>query len=58
LLCTLIEAWTEEDTSLTYLGNLTGLIKEVRKEMLDASEPGTWQCAEEIPVVVVQIGYW
>jgi len=52
------EAWTEEDTSLTYLSNLTGLIKEVRKEMLAASEPDTWQCAEEIPVVVVQIGYW
>jgi hypothetical protein len=31
------EAWTEEDTSLTYLGNLTGLIKEVRKEMLVGS---------------------
>ena len=26
--------------------------------MFDASEPDTWQCAEEIPVVVVQIGYW
>lgn len=26
--------------------------------MFDASEAGTWQCVEEIPVVVVQIGYW
>lgn len=46
-----------EDTSLTYLGNLTGLIAEVRAEMFDASE-GAWQCKQEIPVVVVQIGYW
>ena len=52
------ESWTDEDTSLTYLGNLTGLIREVRSEMFDASEAGTWQCAEQIPVVVVQIGYW
>lgn len=52
------ESWTDEDTSLTYLGNLTGLIREVRSEMFDASEAGTWQCVEEIPVVVVQIGYW
>ena len=52
------ESWTDEDTSLTYLGNLTGLIREVRSEMFDASEAGTWQCAEAIPVVIVQIGYW
>lgn len=52
------ESWTDEDTSLTYLGNLTGLIREVRSEMFDASEAGTWQCAEHIPVVIVQIGYW
>jgi len=47
-----------EDTSLTYLGNLTGLIHQVRVEMFDASKAGTWQCKEEIPVVVVQIGYF
>ena len=52
------ESWTDEDTSLTYLGNLTGLIREVRSEMFEASEPDTWQCASAIPVVVVQIGYW
>ena len=40
------------------MGNLTGLIKEVRAEMLDASDAEIWQCAEEIPVVVVQVGYW
>ena len=45
-----------EDTSLTYLGNLTGLIRGVRAEMFDASEPGAWRCPEEIPAVVVQIG--
>mmetsp|Transcript_27820 Transcript_27820/g.50757 ORF Transcript_27820/g.50757 Transcript_27820/m.50757 type:complete len:546 (+) Transcript_27820:146-1783(+) len=53
------EVWNEyEDTSLTYLGNLTGLIREVRVAMFAASLPGTWQCKEQIPVVVVQIGYW
>ena len=26
--------------------------------MYTASESGTWQCKEEIPVVVVQLGYW
>lgn len=26
--------------------------------MFDASEAGTWQCKEQIPVVVVQLGYW
>ena len=52
------ETWTAEDTSLTYLGNLTGLIGSVRAEMFDASQAGTWQCKEEIPVVVVQIGHW
>ena len=52
------ETWTEEDTSLTYLGNLTGLIHQVRVEMFNASEAGAWQCKEEIPVVVVQIGFW
>jgi hypothetical protein len=56
------EAWSEknygEDRSLTYLGNMTGLIRQLRQEMFDASEFGTWQCKEEIPVVVVQVGYW
>lgn len=52
------EAHKGEDTSLTYLGNLTGLIEEVRAEMFEASVEGYWQCKEEIPVVVVQIGYW
>ena len=47
------EAWPTEDTSLTYLGNLTGLIHQVRVEMFNASEAGAWQCKEEIPVVVV-----
>ncbi len=48
----------DEDRSLTYLGNMTGLIRQLRQEMYDASELGTWQCKEEIPVVVVQLGYW
>lgn len=53
------EQWTEEeDTSLTYLGNLTNLIISVRQEMFDASQAGTWQCQEEIPVIIVQIGHW
>ena len=26
--------------------------------MFDTSEAGAWQCKEEIPVVVVEIGYW
>lgn len=56
------ETWSEkklgEDRSLTYLGNMTGLIRELRQEMYAASEPGTWQCKEEIPVVVVQLGHW
>jgi len=47
-----------EDRSLTYLGNMTGLIRQLRQEMYAASESGTWQCKEEIPVVVVQLGYW
>mmetsp|Transcript_16152 Transcript_16152/g.34924 ORF Transcript_16152/g.34924 Transcript_16152/m.34924 type:complete len:230 (+) Transcript_16152:1366-2055(+) len=53
------EVWNQyEDTSLTYLGNLTGLIHEVRVEMFAASSLGIWECKEQIPVVVVQIGYW
>lgn len=46
-----------EDTSLTYHGNLTGLVERVRAEMFDASEAGTWKCKEEIPVVIAQMGY-
>ena len=56
------EAWSlkrlGEDRSLTYYGNMTDLISQLRHEMYTASESGTWQCKEEIPVVVVQIGYW
>lgn len=51
------EVWTAEDTSITYEGNLTGLVKQVRTDMFTAT-PGTWECKEEIPVVIVQIGYW
>ena len=43
---------------MTYLGNLTGLIKQVRVEMFRTSKAGTWECEEEIPVVVVQIDHW
>jgi hypothetical protein len=53
-------AWSErqygEDRSLTYLGNLTGLVDEVRTLMFDNSK--MWQCKEEIPVVIVQVGFW
>ena len=56
------EVWSEkqlgEDRSLTYLGNMTDLFSQLRQEMYDASEVGTWQCKEEIPVVIVQVGYW
>eukprot|EP00986_Skeletonema_menzelii_P019180 scaffold27080_cov234-Skeletonema_menzelii.AAC.3 len=56
------EVWSEkklgEDRSLTYYGNMTDLISQLRQEMYTASDPGTWQCKEEIPVIVVQIGYW
>ena len=45
-----------EDRSLTYLGNLTGLVSEVRELMFQNSI--SWQCKEEIPVVIVQLGYW
>ena len=55
-------AWSErqygEDRSLTYLGNLTGLVDEVRTLMFDNSNVKVWQCKEEIPVVIVQVGYW
>ncbi|KAL7493905.1 hypothetical protein ACHAWT_002740, partial [Skeletonema menzelii] len=54
------EAWSEnqygEDRSLTYYGNLTGLVNEVRELMFQNSI--SWQCKEEIPVVIVQVGYW
>jgi hypothetical protein len=54
------EAWSEkeygEDRSLTYYGNLTGLVNEVRELMFQNSM--AWQCKEEIPVVIVQVGYW
>ena len=46
-----------EDQSLTYLGNLTALVKGVREEMHSAS-PGSWECPEAIPVVIVQLGAW
>ncbi|KAL7494825.1 hypothetical protein ACHAWT_006558 [Skeletonema menzelii] len=53
-------AWSEgqygDDRSRTYYGNLTGLVNEVRELMFQNSI--TWQCKEEIPVVVVQVGYW
>ncbi len=53
-------AWSmdqySEDRSLTYLGNLTGLVNEVRTLMFDTSK--MWQCKEEIPVVIVQVGFW
>mmetsp|Transcript_23014 Transcript_23014/g.34333 ORF Transcript_23014/g.34333 Transcript_23014/m.34333 type:complete len:601 (+) Transcript_23014:77-1879(+) len=45
-----------EDRSLTYYGNLTGLVNEVRELMFQNSV--TWRCKEEIPVVIVQVGYW
>ena len=45
-----------EDRSLTYYGNLTGLVSEVRELMFQNSI--TWQCKEEIPVVIVQVGFW
>ncbi|KAL7456689.1 hypothetical protein ACHAWC_009012 [Mediolabrus comicus] len=55
-------AWSErqygEDRSQTYLGNLTGLVAEVRTLMFDNSNVNVWQCKEEIPVVIVQVGYW
>ena len=46
-----------EDRSLSYLGNLTGLVDEVRQLMFQNSNTA-WQCKEEIPVVIVQVGYW
>ncbi|KAL7491834.1 hypothetical protein ACHAWT_001093 [Skeletonema menzelii] len=45
-----------EDRSLTYYGNLTGLVNEVRELMFQNSI--SWQCKEEIPVVIVQLGFW
>eukprot|EP00984_Skeletonema_dohrnii_P004911 scaffold1733_cov122-Skeletonema_dohrnii-CCMP3373.AAC.4 len=45
-----------EDRSLTYYGNLTGLVSEVRELMFQNSV--TWRCKEEIPVVIVQVGSW
>eukprot|EP00985_Skeletonema_marinoi_P016673 scaffold8993_cov207-Skeletonema_marinoi.AAC.29 len=45
-----------EDRSLTYYGNLTGLVSEVRELMFQNSV--TWRCKEEIPVVIVQVGFW
>ena len=50
--------WGDQDTSLTYLTNLTGLIEGVRAEMFAASAPGAWRCPEEIPAVIVQLGSW
>ena len=48
-----------EDRSLSYLGNLTGLVEEVRELMYQNSNNlTTWQCKEEIPVVIVQVGFW
>ena len=44
------------DRSRTYHGNLTGLVDEVRELMFQNSI--SWQCKEEIPVVVVQVGSW
>ena len=53
------ESWTKpEDTSVTYIGNLTELVDGVRSEMFDASKEGYWQCKEEIPVIIVQLGHW
>jgi hypothetical protein len=53
-------SWSEqqygEDRSLTYHGNLTGLVEEVRELMFQNSI--SWQCKEEIPVVIVQVGFW
>ena len=43
----------DEDTSLTYQSNLTGLIGAVRTAMFAASAPGAWRCPAEIPAVVV-----
>jgi hypothetical protein len=54
------ESWTEEmwgDTSETYLGNFTALVDETRLEMFNAA-PGAFVSAEDIPVIVVQVGYW
>lgn len=48
---------SDEDTSITYLGNLTDLVERVRTDMFTET-PGTWNCKEEIPAVIVQIGYW
>ncbi|KAL7533881.1 hypothetical protein ACHAWF_004652 [Thalassiosira exigua] len=48
----------EDDTTATYLGNLTALVAGVRSEMMEASETDAWRCPEQIPVVVVQIGAW
>lgn len=41
-----------------YLGNLTYLIARVRGEMFAASESRTWNCPEEIPVIVSKVGFW
>ena len=43
LYCNILkEAWTEaeEETSLVYLGNLTGLIHQVQVKIFDESEAG------------------
>ena len=55
------ESWTAQDTSLTYLGNLTHLVSTVRKLMCDSNNnnnnsPNSALCDDEgswIPVVIV-----
>jgi hypothetical protein len=54
------ETWdADENRYLTYEGNLTYLIEKVRKVMYaKSSASSAYACQEEIPVIVVQQGYW
>ena len=47
-----------DDSSMYYLGNLTTFVNAVRNEMYDSSEVSTWQCKEEIPTIIIQLGHW
>lgn len=47
-----------DDSSTYYLGNLTTFVNAVRLEMYDSSEVSTWQCKEEIPTIIIQLGHW
>ena len=46
------------DTSPYYLGNLTELVTSVRQLMFDKSPIGSWSNCADIPVVIVELGYW